>query len=39
MGDYDINVLNYDKHAETTAFTDKLQACSFASLINHSKDR
>ena len=34
MGDYDINLLNYSKYAETTSFIDILYAHSFLSLIN-----
>ena len=34
MGDYNINLLNYNKHAETTSFIDILYAHSFLSLIN-----
>ena len=33
-GDYNINLLNYSKHAETTSFIDILYAHSFMSLIN-----
>ena len=35
MGDFNINLLNFDKHAETTSFVDMLHAHSFVSLINH----
>ena len=34
MGDFNINLLNFDKHAETTSFVDMLHAQSFVSLIN-----
>ena len=34
MGDFNINLLNFDKHAETTSFVDLLHANSFVSLIN-----
>ena len=34
MGDYNINILNYDKHTETTFFVDMLHANPFVSLIN-----
>ena len=34
MGDYNINLLNYNKHAETTSFIDIMYAHSFLSLIN-----
>ena len=34
MGDYNINLLNYDKHQDTTDFVDMLHANSFISLIN-----
>ena len=34
VGIYDINLLNYSKHAETTSFIDILYAHSFLSLIN-----
>ena len=34
MGDFNINLLNIDKHAETTSFVDMLHAQSFVSLIN-----
>ena len=34
MGDFNINLLNFDKHAETTSFVDMLHAHSFVSLIN-----
>ena len=34
MGDFNINLLNFDKHAETTSFVDLLHAHSFVSLIN-----
>ena len=34
MGDYNINLLNYGKHAESTSFIDILYAHSFMSLIN-----
>ena len=34
MGDYNINLLNYSKHAETTSFIDILHAHCFLSLIN-----
>ena len=34
MGDFNINLLNFDKHAETTSFVDILHAHSFVSLIN-----
>ena len=34
MGDFNINLLNFDKHAETTSFVDMLHAQSFVSPIN-----
>ena len=34
MGDYDINLLNYSKHVETTSFIDILHAHCVLSLIN-----
>ena len=34
MGDFNIYLLNFDKHAETTSFVDLLHAHSFVSLIN-----
>ena len=34
MGDFNVNFLNFDKHAETTFFVDMLHAHSFVSLIN-----
>ena len=34
MGDFNINLLNFDKHAETTSFVDMLRAQSFVSFIN-----
>ena len=34
MGDYNINLLNYDKHTGTTSFVDMLHANYFVSLIN-----
>ena len=34
IGDFHINLLNFDKHAETTSFVDMLHAQSFVSLIN-----
>ena len=34
MGDYNINLLNYGKHSESTSFIDILYAHSFMSLIN-----
>ena len=33
LGDYNINLLNYSKHAETTSFMDTLYAHSFLSRI------
>ena len=34
MGDYNINLLNYGKHSDTTEFVDILHGHSFISLIN-----
>ena len=34
MGDYNVNLLNYGKHRETTDFVDALHSNSFVSLIN-----
>ena len=34
MGDYNLNLLNYSKHGETTQFVDILHSNSFVSLIN-----
>ena len=34
MGDYNVNLLNYSKHRETTEFVDILHSNSFVSLIN-----
>ena len=34
MGDYNINLLNYEKHSDTTDFVDLLHANSFISLLN-----
>ena len=34
MGDYNVNLLNYSKHRETTDFVDALHSNSFVSLIN-----
>ena len=34
MGDFNINLLNFDKHAEATSFVDMTHADSFVSLIN-----
>ena len=34
MGDYNISLLNYGKHAESTSFIDISYAHSFMSLIN-----
>ena len=34
MGDYKINLLNYEKHSDTTDFVDLLHANSFISLLN-----
>ena len=34
MGDYNVNLLNYCKHRETTEFVDILHSNSFVSLIN-----
>ena len=34
MSDFNIDLLNFDKHAETTSFVDMLHAHSFVSLIN-----
>ena len=34
MGDYNVNLLNYNKHRETTEFVDILHSISFAFLIN-----
>ena len=34
MGDYNINLLNYDMHTTTAKFTDVMYANSFVPLIN-----
>ena len=34
MGDYDINLLNYDVHNNTTEFTDMMYANSFIPLLH-----
>ena len=34
MGDYNINLMNYDVHAPTAEFTDMMYAISFVPLIN-----
>ena len=34
MGDYNINILNYEKHFDTTDFVDLLHANSYISLLN-----
>ena len=34
MGDFNINLLDFDKHPETTSFVDLLHAHYFVSLIN-----
>ena len=34
MGDYNINLLNYENHQPTAEFIDQLHSNSFASLIN-----
>ena len=34
MGDYNINLLNYDLHTATAEFTDMMYANSFVPLIN-----
>ena len=34
MGDYNINLLNYGKHKETSEFVDLIHSYSFISLIN-----
>ena len=36
MGDYNINILNYDSHTETALFLDTLYSKSFIPLINRS---
>ena len=34
MGDFNINILNYDRHKGTNEFVDLLHSYSFISLIN-----
>ena len=34
MGDFNINLLNYEKHEDTTTFIDLMHSFSFISLIN-----
>ena len=34
MGDYNVNLMNYDVHAATAEFTDMMYANSFVPLIN-----
>ena len=34
MGDYNINLLNYEIHQDTSEFIDQLHSNSFISLIN-----
>ena len=35
MGDFNINLLNFDSHSPTTEFVNNLLSCNFLPCINH----